>query len=183
MSGRSTRPSSDLIRPRLGLWRNVVVVFVLALVSVLGIGPAVAQPQPGADQAPPVINPQARAADLVQPAVVFVRIHFDAWVLTDLFGGYKVPLDYSCSGFVVNPDGYIVTAGHCVQDDMEGAQGDAVTQVVDQLVQEGRVPYYLRDQLIEDVLVGNREWQVEGALDGSKPDRKVSVVVRSSSVR
>jgi serine protease Do len=183
MSGRSTRPSSDPNRPRSGTWRHVVVALVLALVSVLGIGPAVAQPQPGADQAPPVINPQARAADLVQPAVVFVRIHFDAWVLTDLFGGYKVPLDYSCSGFIVNPDGYIVTAGHCVQDDMEGAQGDAVTQVVDQLVQEGRVSFFERDQLIEDVLVGNREWQVEGQLDGSKPDRKVSVVVGGGKVK
>jgi serine protease Do len=183
MSGRSTRPSSYPIRPRFGLWRHIVVVVTFALLSVLGIGPAVAQPQPGADQAPPVTNPQARAADLVQPAMVFVRIHFDAWVLTDLFGGYKVPLDYSCSGFIVNPDGYIVTAGHCVQDDMEGAQGDAVIQVVDQLVQEGRVPFYLRDQLIEDVLVGNREWQVEGQLDDSKPDRKVSVVVGGGKVK
>jgi hypothetical protein len=160
-----------------------VVALVLALVSVLGIGPAVAQPQPGADQAPPVINPQARAADLVQPAVVFVRVHFDAWVVTDLFGTYKVPLDYSCSGFVVNPDGYIVTAGHCVQNDMEGAQGDAVIQVVDQLVQEGRVSFFERDQLIDDVMVGNREWQVEGLLDGSKPDRKVSVIVGGGKVK
>jgi serine protease Do len=183
MSGRSTRPSSDPNRPRSGTWRHVVVAVVLALVSVLGIGPAVAQPQPGADQAPPVINPQARAADLVQPAVVFVRVHFDAWVVTDLFGTYKVPLDYSCSGFVVNPDGYIVTAGHCVRKDMEGAQGDAVIEVVDQLVQEGRVSFFERDQLIDDVMVGNREWQVEGLLDGSKPDRKVSVIVGGGKVK
>jgi serine protease Do len=183
MSGRSTRPSSDPIRPRFGSWRHVVVAIVLALVSVLGIGPALAQPQPGADQAPPVINPQARAADLVQPAVVFVRIHFDAWVITDLFGTFEVPLDYSCSGFIVNPSGYIVTAGHCVKDDMEGAQGDAVVQVVDQLVQEGRVPFYLRDQLIDEVMVGNREWQIEGQLDGSKPDRKVSVIIGGGKVK
>jgi serine protease Do len=183
MSGRSTRPSSYPIRSRFGSWRHIVVVVALALLSVLGIGPAVAQPQPGADQAPPVINPQARAADLVQPAVVFVRVHYDAWVITDLFGGFEVPLDYSCSGFIVNPNGYIVTAGHCVQDDMEGAQGDAVIQVVDRLVEEGRVPFYLKDQLIEDVLVGNREWQVEGQLDDSKPDRKVSVVVGGGKVK
>jgi serine protease Do len=183
MSGRSTFPSSDPIRLRFRSWRHIVVVVMFALVSVLGIGPAVAQPQPGADQAPPVINPQARAADLVQPAVVFVRIHFDAWVITDLFGTFEVPLDYSCSGVILNPDGYIATAGHCIQDDMEGAQGDAVTQVVDQLVQDGHVPFYLRDQLIDEVMVGNREWQVEGELDGSKPDRKVSVVVGGGKVK
>jgi serine protease Do len=165
------------------MWRLVVVAVLIALVSVLGIGPAVAQPQPGADQAPPVINPQARAADLVQPAVVFVRVHFDAWVVTDLFGTYKVPLDYSCSGFVVNPNGYIVTAGHCVKNDMEGAQGDAVAQVVDQLVQEGRVSFFDRDKLIDEVMVGNREWQVEGLLDGSKPDRKVSVIIGGGKVK
>ena len=183
MSGRSTHPSGNPNRPRSGTWRHVVVAVALALVSVLGVGPALAQQQPGADQAPPVINPQARAADLVQPAVVFVRIHFDAWVITDVFGGYKVPLDYSCTGFIVNPNGYIVTAGHCVKDDMEGAQGDAVRQVVDELVEEGSVPFYEREQLIDDVLVGNREWQVEGELDDSKPDRKVSVIVGGGRVK
>jgi serine protease Do len=161
----------------------MVVVVAFALLSVLTIGPAGAQPQPGTDQAPPPTNPQARAADLVQPAVVWVRVHYDAWVITHQSERFSVPLDYGCSGFVVNPNGYIVTAGHCVQNDMEGAQGDAVVQVVDQLVQEGRVPYYARDQLISDVLVGNIEWQVEGLYDGSKPDREVSVAVGGGKVK
>jgi serine protease Do len=183
MSGRSTRPSSYPIRPRLDPWRHIVVVVAFALLSVLAIGPAAAQPQPGTDQAPPATNPQARAADLVQPAVVWVRVHYDAWVITHQSEKFPVSLDYGCSGFIVNPNGYIITAGHCVQNDMEGAQGDAIIQVVDQLVQKGRLPYYLRDQLINDVLVGNIEWQVEGLYDDSKPDRQVSVAIGGGKVK
>jgi serine protease Do len=181
MSGLSVRPSS--YPNRLGSWRHIVVVVAAVLLSVLGVGSAVAQPQPGADQGPPVTNPQAKAADLVQPGVVFVRVHYDAWVVTDLFGRWEVPLDYACSGFIVNPNGYIVTAGHCLQDDMEGAQGDAVRQVVDQLVRDGDWPDYLRDQLIADVLVGNVDWRVEGVLAGTKPERQVSVVVGGGKVK
>jgi serine protease Do len=161
----------------------MVVVVAFALLSVLAIGPAGAQPQPGTDQAPPPTNPQARAADLIQPAVVWVRVHYDARVITHQSESFDVSLDTGCSGFIVNPNGYIVTAGHCVQNDMEGAQGKAVVQVVDHLVQEGRVPYYARDQLIADVLVGNVEWQVKGLYQGSKPDRKVSVAVGGGKVK
>jgi serine protease Do len=183
MSGRSTDPSGSPIRHRSGSWRHIVVVAAFALLSVLAIGPAGAQPQPAAGQAPPATNPQARAADLVQPAVVWVRVHYDAWVITHEGERFKVPLDYGCSGFVVNPNGYVVTAGHCVQNDMEGAQGDAIIQVVDQLVQDGRVPEYARDQLINAVLVGDLEWQVEGLYDDSKPDREVSVAVGGGKVK
>lgn len=177
MSGRSRYPT----RTRPGRWRHRLIVAVVALVSVLGIGPAAAQSQQGG-QAAPVTNPQARAADLTRPAVVWIRVHFDAWVITP-FGTFASPVDYGCTGFGVNPEGYIITAGHCADDGMDGAQGDAIAQVVDQLVQAGALPASDRDQLIEDVKMGNVDWQVEGHDNNSRPDRTVSVTIGGGNVR
>jgi serine protease Do len=172
-------PSPTHTRP--GRWRRGLIVAVVALTSILGIGSAAAQPQQ-VGQAAPVINPQARAADLARPAVVWIRIHFDAWVITP-FGTFNEPVDYGCTGFVVNPAGYIVTAGHCVDDGMDGAQGDAIAQVVDQFVEAGAVPVSERDRLIEDVKMGNIDWQVEGQDNNSRPDRTLSVTIGAGNVR
>jgi serine protease Do len=181
MSGRSKHPSNYPTRPRRGVWRQLVVLVMAVLLSVLGVGAAAAQSQSGADQGAPVINPQARAVDLAQPAVVWIRVHYDAWVVTD-FGTFPSPVDLGCSGFIVNPDGYIVSAGHCFDDGMDGAQGDAIIQVVDKLVKAGVVPQTARDKLIDDVMVGNVDWQVEGLYNDSKPDRKVYVRVGGGDV-
>lgn len=186
MSGQFARPPSDPARPRHRRWRRLLVVVAVAaaLLSVMTVGPAVAQQeQPRSDQAAPVTNPQARAADLARPAVVWVRVHYDAWVITDRFGTYRSPVDVGCTGFIVNPQGYIVTAGHCLQDGMDGAQRDAITQVVDRLVADGFVSVFDRDRLIDNILVGNIEWQVEGELDNSRPDRTVHVVVGGGNVK
>jgi serine protease Do len=177
MSGRSRYPT----RNRPARWRHGLILAVVALVFVLAAGSAAAQTQAGG-QAAPVTNPQARAADLTRPAVVWIRFHFDAWVVTP-FGTFPSPVDYGCTGFVVNPDGYIVTAGHCADDGMDGAQGDAIAQVVDQFVQAGGVPASDRDQLIEDIKMGNVDWQVEGHDNNSRPDRTVSVTIGGGSVR
>lgn len=177
MSGLSGYPT----RTRSGSWRHGLILAVLALVSILGIGSAAAQSQEGG-QGTPVTNPQARAADLARPAVVWIRVHFDAWVITPI-GTFKSPVDYGCTGFVVNPAGYIVTAGHCADDGMDGAQGDAITQVVDQFVEAGGIPVSERDQLIDDAKMGNVDWQVEGHDNNSRPDRTVSVTIGAGNVK
>jgi serine protease Do len=182
MSHFWTRRSRRPTRPRSRSWRHFLALAAVAVLSVLSAMPAAAQPQPGGGQTQPVTTPQARAGDLTRPAVVWIRVHYDAWVITD-FGTFPVPLDYGCSGFVVNPAGYIVTAGHCVEDGMDGAQGDAITQVVDGLVQAGVVPASERNELIEDVKMGNIDWEVEGRYNNSRPDRKVSVAVGGGNVK
>jgi serine protease Do len=182
MSGRSDRPSSYPTRPGRAAWRQLTVLLTAVLLSVLGVGAAVAQTQPSADQGAPVINAQARAADLAQPALVWIRVHYDAWVVTE-YGTFPSPVDVGCSGFVVNPNGYVVSAGHCFDEGMEGAQGQAISQFVDRLVREGVVPESQRDRVIEDVMVGNIDWKVEGRYNDSKPDRSVYVKVGGGDVR
>jgi S1-C subfamily serine protease len=60
---------------------------------------------------------------VVEPATVFVEIDFSAWVYDYYNEGYvgddAFAVSISCSGFIVNPDGYIITAGHCVDTDAE----------------------------------------------------------------
>jgi serine protease Do len=145
---------------------------------------AAAQSQPDSGQSPPTIDPQARAVDLVSPAMAWVRVQYNARVTTHLSPEpVRVVLDVGCSGFIVNPDGYVVTAGHCVQDGMDGAQGAAIERVVDQLVAAGTVSSDQHDSLINEVMVGNVRWRVEGELANSRPDHKVSVAAGGGNVK
>jgi serine protease Do len=183
MSGLFARLPGNPARSRHRPWRRLLIAVATVVLSALAVGPVAAQQQPEADQAPPVTNPQARAADLARPAVVWIRVHYDAWVITDRYGTFRERVEAGCSGFIVNPKGYIVTAGHCLQDGMDGAQGDAITQVVDRLVAAGVVSVFERERLIEDIMVGNIDWQVEGDLNNSRPDRTVHVVVGGGNVK
>jgi S1-C subfamily serine protease len=134
----------------------------------------------------PTITPEARASELVQPATVFVQVNWDAQVTVLSAGGYEeqpVAGVYrekwviGCTGFVVNPDGYIVTAGHCLDDGRDGAEHNATEMVVDDLIQQGKLSPVYRDALIDAVDVGNVRWKVEGTLADSRPDREVHVSV------
>jgi len=71
-----------------------------------------------------------RVQALVQPGIVYERITFSAKI-SDMYRGQSYSLNrgrpfsvsYQCSGFFVNPDGYVATAGHCVawDDDVTSA--------------------------------------------------------------
>ena len=54
-----------------------------------------------------------------QPSVVYIGSTWTGYVYDTynklyLNNGKPFTLDFQCTGFVVNPDGYIATAGHCV---------------------------------------------------------------------
>jgi serine protease Do len=179
-----TRPSRQVVRPRHRLRRPMLALAAVSLLFVVRRALAAARSQPDSGQSPPTINPQARAVDLVSPAMAWVRVQYNARVTTHLSPEpVHVVLDYGCSGFIVNPDGYVVTAGHCLDDGMDGAQGAAIERVVDQLVAAGTVPSDQHDSLINDVMVGNVRWRVEGELANSRPDHKVSVVAGGGNVK
>src|SRR4051794_2502957 len=93
---------------------------------------------PGAGPLPQV-TPQTRAAELVQPATVFVEVTWHARVIVDLDGedgDLAAPVTWreSCSGVVVNPNGYVVTAGHCADPGPDGAQQTAAELVTQKWV-------------------------------------------------
>nr|WP_246355216.1 trypsin-like peptidase domain-containing protein [Nocardioides ungokensis] len=116
--------------------RTVASGAVLAAASLTLAGPAFADgpattpsSSPGtATEATPV-----QVAPLVQPSVVYETVSWSGYVYDRFNGQYlqnkPFRVTMQCTGFVVNPDGYVATAGHCV--DPEGGK-DAIRRVAAQ---------------------------------------------------
>ncbi len=86
--------------------------------------------------------------------------------------GYPFEWATRCTGFVVNPNGYIVTAGHCVDPGEEGARGNALARAVAWLVDQG---YIYRRDFDYWLNEAHAMWGVEGKERGSDPDLEVYV--------
>jgi serine protease Do len=86
------------------------------MVLVAGSGTASADGRPQA-------NPEERAAAMIRPAVMYLagqtygQVRLPGGQMLSQFGvGSTLPFlaTWGCTGFVVNPDGWVATAGHCV---------------------------------------------------------------------
>jgi serine protease Do len=125
----------------------------------------------------PTTTPEEQAAARVQPAMVYLETAWSAYV-RDHEGDWLndgMPYEWTrrCSGFIVNPSGYIVTAGHCVDDGLDyGARWDAIAFGIEEWIAMGWADPE-DAPLLEDIAYAN--WSVEGAGDGSDPDRTVYV--------
>ncbi|MPZ80928.1 MAG: hypothetical protein GEV28_11225 [Actinophytocola sp.] len=132
----------------------------LAAAAVLAsASPAAAEPT----------SPEERAAAIARPAVVLVEVNWHGWIRDprtgEVFGGpagYKATT--SCSGAVVHEDGYVVTAGACLDP------APIVALAVAELTKLGRVedPATAATQLADNAVL-------EGATEGSSPVRDVRV--------
>ncbi|MFW0784688.1 trypsin-like peptidase domain-containing protein [Gordonia sp. CPCC 206044] len=99
---------------------TLTVAGVTAASTMLWASPAAA--------APDSANAATRAAAVIKPSVVYL----ETWLPDHTH--------YRCSGFGVSPDGYIATAGHCVDPDhLSGAEQLAASgnQILDQIAQTG----------------------------------------------
>jgi serine protease Do len=93
---------------------------VCALVSAFLIAIAVAA---GASAQAPKATTLEKVSSRTQPGIVYMETSYSGLVWdsnTNEFVGGESPREFSapvgsCSGFFVNPDGYFVTAGHCVE--------------------------------------------------------------------
>lgn len=113
------------------------LLFVAALVG-LCVAPGTAR----ADGRPPA-NPQERAAALIRPAVMYlagqgyglVRLP-NGRILSQFGEGTTMPFIavWNCTAFTVNPDGWVATAGHCV--DPESAKSLILKRAADEYIRQ-----------------------------------------------
>jgi serine protease Do len=160
----------------LRLGAAAVITFAFGMV---GMGSAVADP--GDDG-----TPSASAADetglervnaYVQPSIVYEGVEWTGYVYDTfnkryLKNGHAFVIDTQCTGFVVNPDGYIATAGHCVDP-----KGD----ITDMFVAAGaqwavNTGYYADKTLTADDVIGFGDYRIEGKDTKNRgPDRAITV--------
>jgi serine protease Do len=148
------------------------------LVAAAALGVAfTAAPAPAA--APPDSSLQT-VSNLVAPSIVQLRTQYAGLVRDGqglaVNGGKPIKVDTTCSGFIVNTNGYIATAGRCVDLDVaidrliDVAASDAFKNQPD-LVPEGMS---LRELKAE----AKRDWSVvsPSRRHRARPDRKVMAI-------
>lgn len=129
-----------------------------------------------------------QAEAIARPSVVFIETQWTgylvrAWIgdvnvnrVLGSSGAAKLSVTTSCSGFVADPQGYIVTAGHCVDDEpmRYGGRGLIVDSAVDKVAQKADLSATQTQEVREEAY---SNWKVEGKDSGSPPDRVVRVFV------
>jgi serine protease Do len=144
----------------------------LALVALLASG-TVLIPATGAS-ANPTFTPEEKAAAIVRPAVLYIEVQWEGWVRDKVSGKLwddeSVAFAARCSGFAVSNDGYIVTAGHCVDPGVDGVGLSFFEEIAKRYVEAGVVKQSDAPALVQN-MVDNAE--VEGKSAGDPAVRKV----------
>ncbi|MEZ5119608.1 MAG: trypsin-like peptidase domain-containing protein [Candidatus Nanopelagicales bacterium] len=145
------------------------------LASALAVGiPVVALVAPPLESQPDS-TPLEQVQALVQPAVVYEEITWTGYVYDRHNDGYftqdPFTVSYQCTGFVVNPDGYIGTAGHCVDYDRT-VKNAILSQVVDWAYDND---YYAQTPSKETIATFARHWRIDGQARNGRPDQNVAV--------
>ena len=114
---------------------------LLALTAMTVLGVALSTPAAMADDAdtttsaPETGTALEKISAYVQPSVVYLHMHWKGYVWDKarkeyVNSGLPFEVDTQCTGYVVNPDGYIATAGHCVDP-----KGDIYRTIAQQAAQ------------------------------------------------
>ncbi len=155
-----------------------IVSCTAVLAGVSGAGAQTTSPAPVT-----VGTPEQKTAALVSPAVVYIEQSWRAWVRVPkgselnyfdgyVNDGYAFEWGTRCTGFIVNPNGYIFTAGHCVDLGEEGARDTALRFAVQWLIDQGYIFQRDFDYWLNEA---HLLWGVEGAEKGSDPDLEIYV--------
>ncbi|MBB5911607.1 S1-C subfamily serine protease [Nocardia transvalensis] len=156
-------------------WLRIVGVSALSLVVVgVGAGCSSRSGTAPAELHPP--NQMEKAAALIRPAIASLDMRVRGYVLDELGNvfndGEPYEVEATCTGFVVNPDGYIATAGHCV-DIGPGSESFRDNYIQMAAVEaHNRRPQVGADEFYE---FGSKNWTVEGDAKGSPLDLQAAV--------
>lgn len=146
------------------------VALATCLLWGVSVTPAFAQP------APPVPTDEQRAGALIRPAVVYLNTDVSANVSTVTGVSETYAGTGTCTGFVVNPNGYIATAAHCVDvGEDSNLYITVVTAVATDILAAN--PTLTEDQLVAAV----DSLTFEGSTPGTPLDRVVKVYTGSGA--
>ncbi|GJF06515.1 serine protease [Pseudonocardia sp. D17] len=166
------------------LSRVAAVGAAVLAAALLGAGPALAEtpaPPPPAAGSPQQATPTEKAASQVRPAITYLSSTFTGYVAdetgTFFNNGQPFQLTATCTGFGVNPNGYVATAGHCVDTTSpNGVKSDFVMAASQQVV--AAIPSLDLATVYE---FGMANWTVEGTAKGSPIDAQVAVISGATS--
>lgn len=163
---------------RRGFLRGAVALTAALATSFFSAGAALAQAP-----ATPTATTAQQAEAVAEPSVVFIETQWTGWLMngalstllsSDGSSAPKFSVTTTCSGFIANPDGHVVTAGHCVDNTSMryGGKGLIIQAAVMEAVDQGYISQSSAANLIS---YGYANWRVEGRDSGSLPDRVVGV--------
>lgn len=159
-------------------WGRAFAVLSAAALAVLVGLPGSAS----ADGGRPQVNPQERAAAMIRPAVIYLagqtygQVRLPSGQMLSQFGGgsnFPFVATWSCTGFIVNPDGWVATAGHCVDPEsakeliLKNAASAYMNQFPDSL--EARDPVAALEWLLKNA-------RVEGDTADRGPETSLSLL-------
>jgi serine protease Do len=143
-------------------WGRALAMLSAAALAVLVGLPGTAS----ADGGRPQVNPEERAAAMIRPAVMYLagqtygQVRLPSGQMLSQFGGgstFPFVATWGCTGFVVNPDGWVATAGHCVDPETakELILKNAVSTYMDQFPDSptGRDPVAALEWLLKNARV------------------------------
>jgi len=175
VSNRNLDQGAIVHAPHRTLTRTLTAAAALGAATLTLVGPAFATdttPAPAASDDTPV-----QVAPLVQPSVVYETVTWSGYVFDRFNRQYlqdePFTVTMQCTGFVVNPDGYVATAGHCV--DPDGGKDDIRHQAAEWALQH----YYdYPAALTVDDVIGDYRVDTlgdDGQVRHNQVDRKVGV--------
>ena len=153
------------------MFRKCLTAGMVAAVALLGSA--------GIASAEPVrATAMEKTVAKVQPSVVYLDVEWTGWVYDTVLDKYwndgdPYVLESSCTGFVIDPEGYIATAGHCV--DPENIADTFSAYAAQELIDLGLSRAFSYDW-------ADRNFRVEGASDtAGGADYEVQAVWSTSS--
>lgn len=118
-----------------------------------------------------------QTADTTQASIARLTVSWNTYVFDDLTNSWtKLAFASECSGFVADPDGYLVTAGHCLDPVL--AADTAIELRAKALFRQNTEFFESKDITLEQLTTyGLKNWDVEGKAEGSEPQPRLEVVL------
>jgi serine protease Do len=118
----------------------------------------------------------------VKGSLVYVTVEYAGFVqIPAQFAGgghpkwsKEVKVDATCTGFVVDPEGFIATAGHCVDPNEPELKDAFRAKFIHKAAADGDISQEDAEKLI--AVADHNEWPVEGKDPGSAVARTVEVI-------